>query len=488
MSGLTDFHLAPAVAGALEALGYTAQDQAVRDQVPTAARGHNLTLAWPPAARYAAPALSGMISAQLTNSSRALILAPAHSLAEWADIVLPLARAAGVSALVAETPSRAARRLAEGQLQLLVTSPATALALLERSALKADQLGHVVLAWPDLFESEEALTPLMQDIPAEAQRIVILATPTANHPLVERYARRCLVSGPMAPLAEAEIQVRPPVRVVTAGWNQRASALAGLLETEDPSSISIWCADEASAAGARAAVPTTDDSIQISTGEGKKAALVVAWDLPAPVQLNQLRALGDLVLLAPPHAAGYLTKTTSRQSAVRIPGMLETVREDAARRRATISAEAESGELDGDLLALAPLFERYDPVVVAGALHRLWRKAASTPAPAQGQSVEAAPSGFPAKVWVSAGKKDGTTPADLVAVLNREIGMSAGKIGRIEIRELFSLVEVPAADAEEIARKLSGKTVRRRTVTAKVDRPSRPTRPRFSRDDRGGER
>jgi ATP-dependent RNA helicase DeaD len=77
-------------------------------------------------------------------------------------------------------------------------------------------------------------------------------------------------------------------------------------------------------------------------------------------------------------------------------------------------------------------------------------------------------------VWVSAGRKDGTTAADLVAVLNREVGMPAGRIGRIEIRELFSLVEVPAGDAENIARQLSGKTVRRRTVTAKVDRgPSR---------------
>ncbi len=483
MSGLTDLHLAPAVAGALEALGYTAQHQAVRDQVPTAARGHNLSLAWPPAARYAAPALAGMLSAQLTNASRGLILAPAHSLGEWADIVLPLARATGITALVAETPARATRHLAEGQLQLLVTSPVTALALLERSALKADQLGHVVLAWPDLYESDEPLVPLMQDVPADAQRIVILASPVPNHPLVERYARRCLVTGPMVPVPEAEAPARPAVRVVTAGWSQRPTALTGLLETEDPASVSIWCADEGSAAAVRSALPSSDESISITTGEGKKAALVIAWDLPAPAQLNQLRGLGDLVLLAPPHAAGYLSKSTSRQSPVRVPGVLETVREDGARRRASIAQEADAGELEGELLSLAPLFERYDPVVVAAALSRLWKKAAAAPAPVA--STETAPSGVPSKIWISAGKKDGATPADLVAVLNREIGMPAGKIGRIEIRELFSLVEVPAADAEEIARKLSGKSVRRRTVTAKVDRPSRPTRPRLSRDDRG---
>jgi ATP-dependent RNA helicase DeaD len=480
---MTDLHLAPALAGALEALGYTAQDQAIRDQVPTAARGHNLALAWPPAARYSAPALAGMMSAQLDKGTRALLLAPAHSLAEWAELVLPLCRAAGLTAVVAQTASRATRRLADPDLKVLVTTPATALALLERSALKADQLGHVVLAWPEQFDSDEALAPLMQDISAEAQRIVVLSAPAAGHPVLERYARRAHLTGPLVPVPESEVPARPAVRVVPVGWSQRSGALTGLLESEDPTSVSVWCADLGSAAEARAALPSTDASIQITTGEGQKAALVVAWDLPAPAQLNLLRAQGDLVLLVPPHAGPYLARVTSRQSAARIPGTLETSRDDAARRRATVAREIDAAELEGDVLALAPLFERYDPVTVAAALNRLWRKAAATPAaPAVTESASTPGGAFPAKVWISAGKKDGATPADLVAVLNREVGMAAGKIGRIEIRELFSLVEVPAGDAEEIARKLSGKTVRRRTVTAKVDKPSRPARPRVGRE------
>jgi ATP-dependent RNA helicase DeaD len=469
MSGLTDLHLAPAVAAALEAYGYTAQDQAVRDQVPTAARGHNLALAWPPAARYAAPALAGLVSAQLSGAGRALVLVPPHALQEWADVLLPLARAAGLPALVAETPARATRRLREAQLRLLLTSPPTALALLERSALKADQLGHVVLAWPEWFEADDALAALMQDLPAEAQRILVLAESSPGHPMLERYARRCHLTGPLLPGADGEPMVRPPVRVVTTGWSQRAGALAGLLESEDPASVTVWCADEPSAAAARLALPVGDDSIRVGVGDGAKAALVVAWDLPTPARLNQLRPLGDLLLLAPPHAAAYLRHATSRQTPVRVPGMLETVRQEAAQRRAMLSALLQKGELDGETLALAPLFERFDPTQVAAALYQLWRSSAAEPPAAPAGTAQAAP---PAKVWVSAGKKDGTTAADLVAVLNREVGMPAGQIGRIEIRELFSLVEVPAAEAETIARQLSGKTVRRRTVTAKVDRGS----------------
>ncbi len=486
MSGMTELHLAPALAGALEALGYTAQDPMIRDMVPTAARGHNLALAWPPAARYAAPALAGMMSAQLAEQRRALILVPPHALAEWAELALQLSRAAGLPAVVAHTASRATRRLADPDLRVLITSPATALALLERSALKADQLGHVVLAWPEQFEGDEALAAVMHDVPADAQRIVVLDAPATGHPLLERYARRAHLCGPLVPVPESEAPARPAVRVVATGWAQRGQALAGLIESEDPVSVSVWCADQGSLAAARAALPSTDASIQVVTGEGAKAALVVAWDLPAPAQLNLLRAQGDLVLLVPPHAAGYVARATSRQSPARIPGALETIREDAARRRATVAREIEAGELEGDMLSLAPLFERHDAVTVAAALNRLWRNAqaaaatqATTPAPTHAEGGAGV-----TKIWISAGKKDSATPADIVAVLNREIGMPAGKIGRIEIRELFSLVEVPAADAEEIARKLSGKTVRRRTVTAKVDRPSRPTRPRMSREER----
>ncbi len=475
MSGLTELHLTPAVAGVLESMGYTAQDAAVREQAATAARGHNLALAWPPAACYSVPALAGLVSAQLGGTTRAVLLAPPGSLAEWAAAVLPLAAAAGLATLVADTPARATRRLREGTLDLLITTPTTALALQERSALKMDTVGHVVLAWPEFFEGEEALTVLMQDLPAEAQRIIVMAAPSGAHPLVERYARRAMVTGPLVLAQDAVAPARPSVRVVTASWEHRADALAGLLATEDPASVSLWCADAAGVAEVRGALPLGDSSITVASAEPAKAALVVAWDLPTPERLNTLRALGDLVLLAPAHAGRYLHLVTQRQSPVRVPGLLETVRHEAGRRRGAIAVELEQGGLDGAVLALAPLFERYDPTAVAAALYQLWQRAAEAPAPV----VEEQRPGVStiSRVWIGAGKKDGATAADIVAVLNREVGMPAAQIGRIDIREVFCLVEVPSADAEDIARKLTGKSVRRRKLVAKVDRaPAGPPR------------
>jgi ATP-dependent RNA helicase DeaD len=226
---------------------------------------------------------------------------------------------------------------------------------------------------------------------------------------------------------------------------------------------------------ARAALPVADQSIHVVTPKDatRKVALAVAWDLPAPADLARLAAAGELVLLVPPHAAPYVTRITSCQTPVRLRGALDEAREEAAKRLLAIHTEIEQADLDGALLALAPLFERVDPARVAAALYRLWC-GRPEPVPATTSTAQA-PVGETARIWVGVGKKDGTTPADLVAALARDVGVQATRIGRIEIRELFSLVEVPAIEAEEIARSLSGRTIRRRRIVARLDRGGRPS-------------
>jgi ATP-dependent RNA helicase DeaD len=466
MSGFLEFKLQPAVVAALESMGYGAEDAAIREQLPAAIRGTNLVLAAPPSARYALPVMAGLLSALAKTAARALVLAPPHALEEWAAVLLPLAEHTGLPTLVASQPGRATRRLRDPELRLLITSPDTALALLERSALKVEHLGHVVLAWPEWFESEEPLSALMQDLPADAQRILVLAAPRPGHPLVERYARRALHTGPLA-VSESLPAAHPEVRIALAPWSQRGAALSQLLETEDPASLAVWCLDAASAHEVKAALPVGDATIRVVHGEIPRAELIVAWDLPAPDDLIRLRAVGDLVLLTPPHAIRYVTQITSRQKLVRLMSAADEARGEAGRRRSLIQAEMVRGELDGQLLALSPLFERHDPARVAAALYRLWLAKPAEPLAPIGT---AKPALELARVWVGVGKKDGAGPADIVAALTREVGVDATRIGRIEIRELFSLVEVPSGEAEAIARALSGKTIRRRQVVAKVDR------------------
>jgi ATP-dependent RNA helicase DeaD len=78
-------------------------------------------------------------------------------------------------------------------------------------------------------------------------------------------------------------------------------------------------------------------------------------------------------------------------------------------------------------------------------------------------------------VFVGIGRNEGATPNDLVAVLTKEVRVPKDQIGRIEVRDAYMLVELPAGEAQRIAEALSGKEIRRKRVTAKVDR-GRPTR------------
>ncbi len=456
MSGLIELHLAPPVASLLEAWGYSAEDAAVREQAPAAARGHNLVLAVPPAARYAVPALAGLASAVTPGRLGAVILAPAAGLPEWAEVLLAVCEAAGRRAHVAHRAARAARLLRQGQVEILLASPAVAAELLGRSALKAETVQYVVLAWPELYGGEEDLAALMQEVPRECCRIIQPATPAGCPGLVERYARRAFTTGPLAqfePAAE-----RPPVRTVQVVWSQRATALPALLEVLDPASAVVWAVDRASAARAEQAPVGRD--VAVVTGEAPAAPVLIAWDLPTPARLAQLAGAGQVVLLVPPYAHSYVALVAGKRQALRLPGALEEARDQASARRAMIERVIEQEDLTPELLALAPLFERHDPALVAGALHRLVASSRAEPAARTGVT----------QVWIGVGRKDEASPHDIVAALTRDAGVDKAKIGRIEIRELYSLVELPATEAEEICRRLSGRTIRRRRVVARLDR------------------
>ena len=71
------------------------------------------------------------------------------------------------------------------------------------------------------------------------------------------------------------------------------------------------------------------------------------------------------------------------------------------------------------------------------------------------------------------------SPNDFVGLMTKELRVPRASIGRIELRDAYSLIEVPAGEAESIARALNGATVRRKRLTARLDRESgaRPDRP-----------
>jgi ATP-dependent RNA helicase DeaD len=123
--------------------------------------------------------------------------------------------------------------------------------------------------------------------------------------------------------------------------------------------------------------------------------------------------------------------------------------------------------VDAELALLDPLFARFDPAEVAAALLALSRDPSRSPRP---QTVADPTPLARVQLFFNIGKKDRVAPKDLVGALIREGGVAKGDIGRVEVRETFSLVEVAAEQAARAARGLTGTTIRGRRVLARLDR------------------
>jgi len=185
-----------------------------------------------------------------------------------------------------------------------------------------------------------------------------------------------------------------------------------------------------------------------------------------------LTGAGDVILLVPPGTERHVARIAPGSTPLQLVSPATAAAEHDAGLRAQIAAVIAKGDDAAALYALGPLFEQCDAQRVAAALFGLWRGTLSVPdAPAPSRlAPPAADTGGIAKIWIGAGKKDDATVGDFVAVLIKEAGMERAKIGRIELRDTFALVEVPAADAEGIVQRLTGMTIRKRKLSARVDR------------------
>lgn len=461
----------------------------------TAERGHNVVAALPPCAAGAIPILAALgrrLTAAPSTGLRALILTSPDTSADWTEAAtraMPSCRVRSAGNLL-----RTTRHLRANLADVLVVSPAEARQLVERSVLKADELAAVVLAWPESWGGAEALAVLMHDLGKETQRIVCTAQPDAAADVIERYARKALTVGflpaeapPMTPVG--------PVRTASTPWTRRAAAVAEVVELLDPARVTVWCLDQAGVAAVKAAMAGHDADATVTDGPAEPTDLVVAYDLPTPAQLRTLIAAGPVVMLVPPAGEEYVARITSSRRILRLSGVVDAAQDEAARRRATIAQVLDAGVPGTGLLALAPLFERHDPSAVAAALYQLWTGHASAPVvaaphPAEAPAVVAAPAApnATARMFVSVGRQDGTTAADLVAVLTKEVRIDKAKIGRIELKEAYCLVELPAAEVEQIVRGMDGRTVRNKKIMAKVDRGPVTAPPKRRAPTSGGSR
>ena len=75
------------------------------------------------------------------------------------------------------------------------------------------------------------------------------------------------------------------------------------------------------------------------------------------------------------------------------------------------------------------------------------------------------------------GSRDNVRAGDLVGAITGEAGITGAQVGKIELRDTFSVVEVAADVADRVIKALNGTTMRGRALRVDYDRRSTAPRP-----------
>lgn len=373
---------------------------------------------------------------ELMDPHAVVVCADSEEAVRWADAA-PTGRAHAVTGL-----SRTAALMKEGRVGILTGSPADLAALVVRSALKLESIQTLVIAWPESFSDQ--LDSLLAEAP-EARRVILSWNPTALDGFFERHARRPEIVGDL-PLDDAGRPTGPVASaryVVVGAGRGRVPEIVDALRAVRPY---VWTG------GAIEAPSPTPDA-------------VVAALLPTRDELRQLAAIGPTVIPVRASQVSYL-RSIATLMPLGLPSAGDRAQDRAAALRAEIAARLAQGDVDAELAVLSPLFEEHEPALVAGALLALSRQPSAiieTPTAAPQQP------GW-SKLFVTVGRKDKASAKDLVGALIKEAGLQKGQIGKIDVRDSFSLVDIAATAIEQAVQRLSGVTIRGRRVAARPDR------------------
>lgn len=394
------------------------------------------------------PAVERVGTAWELIDSRAVVICADHEQAAlWADAAPTEYRAHAVTGL-----ARTAALLKDGRVGLLAGSPADLAALVARAALKLEAVETIVIAWPESFAGE--LDALLAEAP-NARRVILSWNPPMLSEFLERHARRAEVIGdlpldpdgrPLGPVGSA--------RYAVVSTRRRHAAVREALDMLRATRPYVW---QGGGGGGGDITPPPDVDV------------VVAAALPSRTEMQALIAAGSQpVVLALAAQVPYL-RSIAALTAVPLGGAADRAQDRAAALRALITERLARGDVDAELAMLAPLFEDHDPALVAAALLAIGRQPPTAAVTHQPSAVSAPETGW-VRIFASVGRKDRAAAKDLVGALIKEAGLQKGQIGRIDVRETFSLIDVAPQIADQAVKRLSGVSIRGRRVTARMDR------------------
>ncbi len=376
--------------------------------------------------------------------------------------------------------ARTERLIRADAVNTLVATPADALYLLRRSALKSEKLSRVAVLWPEtVFDTGASadLDTVLGDA-AGAQRIIVTIDDNSVADFVERHARRA----PIAVLSGIPERGVGSVRYAIVPSHARMAAARAVLDILSPKQALVWDPVPHPEWGWGWKTLTAPDVNLISEVEPQPADLVIAADLPSAEALAACREVGrDVVVLLRPPQLAYLKRIAGEARPLRLPGHTDRVRTEAMRLRSELRKRLEHTDLTTALLAVEPLLDEYDPALIAAAA--LSGQGDTPSAPDVNEAPPKADAATWTRLFVTAGRRDNVGPGEILGAVLRAADLQRTDVGRIEVRESFALVEVRPEVAEHTIRCLSGEKIRGRRVTARLDRHESSERSRSRRPD-----
>ncbi len=478
------------------------------------ARGHHLALVSAEGAGvealYAAAVIRDL--AETDGGGRAFVLTASTDRAQrCAHGMYSMASAAGLSVLVATAEALSVLEDAGGA-EILIGTPALLLQEVRAGRLSAATLRTLILddvralesAWP-------AVEAILQACDQGARRI---ASTHARDPSFDDLVTHWLPRARRWPsewFDAAPPETEPgavPIEVGTGATgpgrlSRLTHLLHGLARSDELDGVSIETAPSA--------VPVVQAALsvagfQLSAAEEEEGVRVGAWGLVHPavsaIVFGLPRTAEDLArsfgaakkrfaIVDPLHERQLdlmARRLGWRVVPVREASDAELADEVEAFRARVVDALARQDLATGALL-LGPLLEEHGAARVAAALAGMLRDSdlatptAQSPAGSHRDSRTQRSGMDPTtervtrptwtRVFVGVGKRDGAAPGDLLGAITGETAVAGGQIGRIDIRQGFTLVDVDSLVADDVVRGLDGSRIKGRQVVAHLDRDRR---------------
>ncbi len=483
------------------------------DAIPVILRGNPVVLAAGPGAgtlwAWAAPALAGAMEDAVPGRVLVLVRSPAMADA-LAESVGRLAAAAGLR-VVGEGEQWVLPELAHVQ----VLSAEDAAARVARSGLALDEVRTVVV---DAGTTSEALAPatrVLEALDTEVHRVLVaLPLGEAVEGFVERHMKKAVHIPPRpAGGTEASGIDRGSLEVVEVVGDRDVAAVREIARRlAESDHVAVFTRSEDAAAdlgdrlfvhGIAAGRPADPDVpvwlvVDALAARDDLRAVEGSWvslshDVPADEDELDRRHSGSRgVVLTRPREVAHLGAIARRAGYDLIPA--DAPPEPGSGIDDTIASLAEAIEEQDTaayLALLEPAFQRFGAARVAAAAVALLRRRPASRATLRAGSAVRDAAGRPAtagaasgagtmgvadgftKLFVSLGSRDGMRVGDLVGAILGETGIESDSIGKIDLRENFSRVEIASDKVDRVISSMNGTTIRGRSVRVDLDRSER---------------